>query len=123
MAVGTLDHAHVTVRGFPTLTETAHPLCLHVLLRSRKAEFPRWTVWVPRMSSGYFEQDFRGMARDDETGTWPSRFSTSPSPGSSDRLCNLRIVLCSPGWDDCSTAGVEEGSSCNRRPCSAGTGT
>jgi len=40
-------------------------------------------LWVPRMSSGYLEQDFPGMARDDETGTWPSRFSTWPSPGSS----------------------------------------
>src|SRR5664280_2731616 len=52
MAVGTLDHAHVTVRGFPTLTETAHPLCLHVLLRSRKAEFPRWTGLKPASAGG-----------------------------------------------------------------------
>src|SRR5664280_171018 len=42
---------------------------------------------------------------------------------SSDRLCDPLIVLCSPGWDDCSAAGVGEGSSCSPRPCSAGTGS
>ena len=30
----------------------------------------------------------------------------------------LRIVPCSPGWGDCSTAGVGAGSSCSPRPCS-----
>jgi len=38
-------------------------------------------VWVPRMSSKYLDQDFPGMAQQDETGPWPYRFSTSPSPG------------------------------------------
>jgi hypothetical protein len=40
-------------------------------------------VWVPRLSSGHFEQGFRGMAREDETGPWPSRSSTWPSSRSS----------------------------------------
>src|ERR1019366_1519926 len=40
-------------------------------------------LWVPRMSSGYRDQDFPGVTREDETGPWPSRFSTLPSPESS----------------------------------------
>ena len=40
-------------------------------------------LWVPRMSSGCFEQDFRNSALNYETGPWPSRSSTSPSRGSS----------------------------------------
>jgi hypothetical protein len=38
-------------------------------------------LWVPSMSSKYPDQDFPGMAQQDETGPWPYRFSTSPSPG------------------------------------------
>src|SRR5664280_504073 len=37
-------------------------------------------VWVPSMSSDCREQDIPGVAREDETGPWPSRLSISPSP-------------------------------------------
>ena len=49
----------------------------------RDGKIDEATLWVLRMSSGYLEQDLPETAEDDETGPWPSRFSTSPSPGSS----------------------------------------
>src|SRR5664280_1262361 len=36
-------------------------------------------LWVPTMSSGLSEQDFRGMAPRHETGPWPCRFPSLPS--------------------------------------------
>lgn len=40
-------------------------------------------VRVPKMSSGYLDQDFRESAVKHETGPWPCHFSTLPSPESS----------------------------------------
>jgi hypothetical protein len=42
---------------------------------------------------------------------------------SSDRPCVTQIAPCWLGWAGCWTIGIEAGSSCNPRPCSAGTET
>jgi len=67
-------------------------------------------LWVPRMSSGYLDQDFPGMAREDETGPWPSRSSTSPSPGSSSWCASADVTATS--WRSRSSC------SATRLPCS-----
>jgi hypothetical protein len=53
-------------------------------------------LWVPKMSSGYVEVDFRGLTHNDKTGPWLSRFSTVPSSESSS--CSAWVGVTATSW-------------------------